>query len=303
MNRHFTIGLFISLWILFGCNRAKDSFDSSKIDFIKSRVWNLFLPDTIMSSKLPSRTYSLYKAYFNHRPIFFIKDKFYLGSYDGYKDSCSFHHDTLLITESYYKSVIGPSSYITDTLFLGKITSINNDSLEIFRIEDKLFDIFLGAPNEFKTMRFYNDSLILRKKTIFKTISLSSGLCYGSCPKQAIEIDSIGNLHYFGIANVHKKGYYKGKVNNQSLDTIGHLLSAALINRDVFKLYRIPKDAQGTELVIILNNCDTITINGDAGNFNYRLCQLCFKLKNFIETVNLEKDDMNYQFLSHKYIE
>jgi hypothetical protein len=186
---------------------------------------------------------------------------------------------------------------------MGKITNINSDSLRILRIKDKLFDVLLGKTNNNKILKFYNDSLITRKKTKFKAISISSGLCYGNCPRQAVEIDSSGNLFFWGGKYAFKDGNYKGKLNIQSLDTIEHFLSAALINRDVFKLYSTPKDAPGTEMKIILENNDTITVDGEASSFNFRLWQIYYLLSTQVRTANLEKNADIHKFLSTKYIE
>ena len=248
--------------------------------------------------------YSLLMDYFKHRSVFFFKDKFCLGSLDGYQDSCVFLHDTLLITQSYYKSSnLSSSSYVTDTLFLGKILHLDIDSLKILRIKDKLYNVLLGNTNYNKVLKFYNDFLITKKETKFKVISMSSGLCYGNCPKQAIEIDSSGNLFFCGGKYAFKDGNYKGKLNIQSLDTIEHFLSAALINRDVFKLYSTPKDAPGTEMKIILENNDTITVDGEAASFNFRLWQIYHLLSTRVKTANLEKNADIHKFLSTKYIE
>lgn len=304
MKRNFTFGLFFSILILLGCNRSKDGFDSSSVNFIKSRVWNLDLPDSIPNTPLHNHMYSLYMDYFKHRSIFFYKNKFCLGSLDGYQDSCVFLHDTLLITQSGYKSS-NPGSYlyVTDTLFLGKILHLDIDSLKILRIKDKLFNVLLGNTNFNRVLKYYNDYLITKKETKFKVISISSGYCFGSCPKQAVEIDSLGNLFFYGGGYAFKEGNFKGEINTQLLDSVKHFLSASLINRDVFKLYSTPTDAPGTEMKIILENNDTITVDGEAVSFNFRLWQIYHLLSTRVKTANLERNADIHKFLSTKYIE
>ena len=208
-----------------------------------------------------------------------------------------------MITKSYFESSVNIMNQVIDTIFIGKIIKSTKDSLEILRIKDNLFDFLLGKTNDYKTLKFYNDSLITCQETKFKTISISSGLCYGNCPMQAIEIDSSGNLFFFGIAYAFKEGNYKGKLNFQNLDTIKHLLSAAIINRESLKLYSTGIDAPGTEMKIVLENNDTVIIDGESIGSNYRLWQIFSNLTNSIKTSGMVKNTTPHKFLSTKYIE
>lgn len=51
-------------------------------------------------------------------------------------------------------------------------------------------------------------------------ISLTTGLCYGTCPVQTIEIDSSLNVKYHGMDYAKHKGYYIGKINQKDWDSI-----------------------------------------------------------------------------------
>jgi hypothetical protein len=165
-----------------------------------------------------------------------------------------------------------------------------------------MFQFLFDVPSKYRTLKFYNDSLISKNPTEFKIISLSTGSCYGTCPLQAIELDKNGNIFYLGGTYAFKQGNYKGQLNVSSVDSIKHLLTAALINKDAFKLYGVPDDAPGSEVKIILSNNDTITIDGTPNEFNYRLWQIFTLLNKSVRSENLVKDTIPHIFLSTKYI-
>lgn len=51
-------------------------------------------------------------------------------------------------------------------------------------------------------------------------VSLYTGLCYGTCPIQTVEIDSSLTVKYHGMKFANSKGYYIGKVTPAIWDSI-----------------------------------------------------------------------------------
>jgi len=244
--------------------------------------------------------YKLYTSKFKHMPIFFLDGQFHVESIDASYDTCFFHTDTLFVTMSNYKSGIGSTDFIVDTVFMGKIIQIDNDSLKIERIKDNIF--IFNNPLEYRTLKFYNDQLITKYPTEFKAISLSTGECYGSCPIQAIELYEDGRFFFFGGPYSTKQGYYSGHMKISTVDSLKHFLSAFLINKDVFRLYGKPNDAPGCEIKIIMENNDTIIIDGTPSMFNYRLWQTYTLLRRGDYSECWTKDSIPHTFLSNKYL-
>jgi hypothetical protein len=294
--------IILSLFLtIVGCGKQQQKLIYVDKDFITSKIWNLSLTDTSNYAQLDKYHYTIYRAKYKDAPLFFDKGILYFGNGNGGEDSCIFLHDTIIMTKSYYTSA-RPGIHVTDTTFMGIVTKLNKDSLVIRRIKDALFNFILGDVQKCKTAKFYNDEILMKNKTKFKVISLSCGYCYGTCPKLAIEIDSIGTLHIFGGGYAFKKGYYKGLIGKSSIDSMQQLLSAGLINRDSFKYYGIRDDSQETEMIIILQDNDTIIIDGDTWDYNYRLNQLCWRLRNSIKIDSIVKDTNEFKFLAKKYI-
>ena len=51
-------------------------------------------------------------------------------------------------------------------------------------------------------------------------ISVTTGLCYGTCPVQTVEIDSSLIVKYHGMEYAKRKGYYIGKITPKVWDSI-----------------------------------------------------------------------------------
>ncbi len=62
-------------------------------------------------------------------------------------------------------------------------------------------------------------------------------------------------------------------------------------------------DAPGTEIKIVLENSDTITIEGDALSFNYRLWQIYERLYKSTMIEDFEEDSIQFKFLSEKFLD
>ena len=299
INKYLS-GIIIFILALTSCNRSKSGLDIAQIDYIKSTVWNLDLPDSIINTKSNERESFLYKSYYKDCPLFFIDSNVYFRDINNKLGNYVFSHDTLIIYSNYIKS--GPESMrnVTDTVFKGKITQISSDILEILRIKDSLFDQSPTVVLESNTLRFYNDSLIRMKETKFNILSLTCKFEYG--PMEAIEIDSLGILHYYCSKNKYRDGFYKAKMDSIIVNTLTHLLSPALINKDGLKLFDLGEDSS-VKLKIIIENNDTLSIRGDPWLFNYRLWQIYNILRSSVRSDRLEKDSLRYEFLSNRSLE
>jgi len=67
---------------------------------------------------------------------------------------------------------------------------------------------------------------IQRNNEISK-IRLLTGTCYGRCPVQVIEIDENLTVKYIGEEDAERKGYFIGKINKKTWDSINIKLENA----------------------------------------------------------------------------
>ena len=61
---------------------------------------------------------------------------------------------------------------------------------------------------------------IEKRNNEINKISLTTGLCYGTCPIQTVEIDSSLTVKYHGMDYAKHKGYYIGKITPKVWDSI-----------------------------------------------------------------------------------
>jgi hypothetical protein len=61
---------------------------------------------------------------------------------------------------------------------------------------------------------------IEKKNNEITKISITTGLCYGTCPIQTVEIDSSLIVKYHGMEFAKRKGYYTGKIKPTDWDSI-----------------------------------------------------------------------------------
>ncbi|HRO74643.1 MAG TPA: DUF6438 domain-containing protein [Crocinitomicaceae bacterium] len=84
-------------------------------------------------------------------------------------------------------------------------------------------------------------------------IVFATGGCYGTCPIQAIDIDSTLNFNYHGVRYTRKKGFYTGVVTKGFWDTLNMKLEN--INfKELDTTYEYSVDGLSTEIFIYYNN-------------------------------------------------
>lgn len=59
-----------------------------------------------------------------------------------------------------------------------------------------------------------------KQKNEITKIYIATGLCYGYCPIQSVEIDSSLTVKYYGKNYAKKKGFYIGKITPEVWDSI-----------------------------------------------------------------------------------
>lgn len=90
-------------------------------------------------------------------------------------------------------------------------------------------------------------------KNEIKRIVFATGGCYGTCPIQAIDIDSKLTFNYHGIEYTDKKGFYKGVVTSGFWDTLNFKLES--INyKQLDTIYDRSSDDLSTEIFIYYND-------------------------------------------------
>lgn len=283
----------------YGCNRQKQGLTDSQINYLITNVWNFVWPDSIFKAHHTEREYFLSKAYFKNNPLFFLDKKVFFRCTHSELGKYYFSNDTLLIIDRYLTSGIDSMRHVADTVFIGKVTKLSTDSLVFSVIKGNPFRWPISNENYSKRLVFYNDLVLLKKKTTFKTLSLSSRFDIG--PSLAIELDGNGNLHCYRQIKGEKAYYYKGRYDITKLDSIRHLLTAALVNQESIKLFA-NGNYRGVELKVILENNDTLSVNGDYFQFNYRLLNVYRTLAKSIFSEKWEKDAKSFKFLANTYI-
>lgn len=86
-----------------------------------------------------------------------------------------------------------------------------------------------------------------------KRIVFATGGCYGTCPIQAIDIDSTLAFKYYGIEYTDKKGFYTGVVTSGFWDTLNIKLESVNY-KQLDTIYDRSADDLSTEIYIYYND-------------------------------------------------
>lgn len=128
---------------------------------------------------------------------------------------------------------------------------------------------------------------IKKRNNEINKITLLTGLCFGECPVQSIEIDSSLTLKYHGIENADRQGYYIGKITHQDWDSI-NLKFEKIGYKELDSVYEHSVDDPPTYLEIRYNNkikkvrAQSASLPDEVEKTYYWLFELCKK-------INLEK--------------
>ena len=285
--------ILILATLLSGCYQSQNEVKqpiNDTLDFITQTKWNINLND--IDSLL---VYNHSTLYFNKDYLYFSKNK--VGSFE-------FKKDTLIVKEIYYQHSKDTFIRKEKIKLIAHILQISHDSLVLEKLKGRGFYFTNKGTSKYfptiKKMSFYNDTLNFHQPRNFDKICLSSSLCYGSCPSQAIEVLSNGEYKFFGGKYSKLPGYYTGKLSSGFIDSLKILLAASIVNSE--NLSNIPPiDAPVSDIKIISEN-DTINIYGCPSDFSCRLRELYKSLMKSYKRADLTKTDEPIGFITKSHI-
>jgi hypothetical protein len=285
--------ILILITTLIGCKQHLSKNNQpiqDTISFISNTKWNIDLTGIDSLSV------------YNHSTLYFKKD--YLYFHNRKTGSYEIKNDTLIVKEIYYQHSKDTFIRKENLKLIAKILHINHDSLVLKKLKGRGFFFVYGGTYKYypnlDILRFYNDTLNFSKRTDFNKISLSSSLCYGNCPSQAIEISSNGDYKFFGGKYSKLSGHYYGKLQSGFIDTLKIWLTASIINRE--NLYNIPPiDAPVCDIKIIFDN-DSINIYGCSSDFPLRLRELYSLIMDSYVRADLRKTNKPIEFETSSHI-
>ena len=291
MTKTLTILILITTLIGFKSHQSDNNqLIHDTINFITHTKWNIDLSDIDSLSV------------YNHSTLYFIQD--YIYFHNDKIGSFEIKNDSLIVKEVYYQQTKDSLIRKENLKLIAKILHIDHDSLVIEKIKGRGFYFVYGGNYkyypQFNHLRFYNDTLNFSKRTDFNKICLSSSLCYGNCPSQAIEISSDGEYKFFGGKYSKLSGYFYGKLSIGFIDTLKMWLSASILNRDNLS-FTEAVDAPVCDMKIIFNN-DSIDIHGCPYYFPFRLRELYNLIMDSYGQADLIKTDKSIEFETKSHI-
>lgn len=97
-----------------------------------------------------------------------------------------------------------------------------------------------------------------KRKNEINKITLLTGMCFGTCPVQTIEIDSSLTIKYHGMEYAKRKGYFIGKISAECWDSI-NMKFEKIHYKELDTLYDHSVDDPPTHLIVdYLNKSKTI---------------------------------------------
>lgn len=218
-------------------------------------------------------------------------------------------YDLTFDFDSNYSLFLGPHGNFgkyelaTDTL---KVES-GSDGKFIFQIEDitdsKLVLKYIVGEETSPSFEDYfesNNRLILKKiieknDLIVKRITFSSSVCFGTCPSQALEIDSVGSINYIGGAYSEFKGAGFGHLSEEILKSIFRSVNSLDIS-EIKEYYESPwtDDASYYLKLELQNKNQPIELESYGfGETPSELALLLFKLMKINQVVSLEQTSLD----------
>lgn len=97
------------------------------------------------------------------------------------------------------------------------------------------------------------DKKVQRRQNEINRIVFATGGCPGTCPVQAIDIDSKLTVKYHGIQYTDTIGFYVGQYTNDLWDTL-NLKFESINYRHLDSMYQHSADDQSTEIYIYYND-------------------------------------------------
>lgn len=134
--------------------------------------------------------------------------------------------DTLVLIKYYNK--VNDATKKTYSKEYPYLTQINNNTLVIKPASHKATINLRGK----KEIRFIDISTTYNTPLNFENIYMSTSGCSRSCIQLKVQIDSTGNVHYYGSGDVDiPKGYFRGKMIREQLEEFKQLLKRSQIGK------------------------------------------------------------------------
>jgi hypothetical protein len=126
-------------------------------------------------------------------------------------------------------------------------------------------------------------------------ISITTGLCYGTCPVQTIEIDSSLTVKYHGMEYAKRKGYYVGKISLKNWDSINSRFEK-IKYKELDSVYDNSVDDPPIYLKIYFQN-KIKTIRAQSSSLPEEVRETCYWIIKATENLKLSKtnDTLNFE--------
>lgn len=142
-----------------------------------------------------------------------------------------------------------------------------------------------------------------KRNNEIKKITLFTGLCYGTCPIQIIEVDSSLTIKYHGEKYAEREGYYKGKITETDWNTINEKFEK-IKYKDLDTLYERSIDDPPTYIEIKYGNkvkkirAQSASLPEEVEKTYYWLIDFCNKteLEKTTDTLVFETEDLIYMY-------
>lgn len=217
----------------------------------------------------------------------------------NYTDVFLFDDKELLIVP--YSTVFDTYLIKTDSLmwrdYIFGIEMQNKDTLILIPLTEETSELpFLEAVDETNTryqVKLVNMKTRVDASIVFKSITFSSGACFGECPEMDVEILKSGDFFFKGIEHIDPIGNFKGSLSDSLLQRIMFALQTSSVKEVDNKRGMV--DDQVFSLKVILDDDSTYNIGGTV-NVQGGLHLLLYELMTLYKKVSLEKSDAGYSF-------
>ena len=189
--------ILILIFVLNNCSIPKAKTDNSKK--IKGDWITEYFEDDIFIFTFQDSTCTYISAF---------------GEYSKYK----LNGDTLIIKERLLK-IAGKIKGGGNNEYKFLIDSIDSTNMFIKPITTKTKELF-------ETYELKNFNILKLKKVKqknyqrFEKLGFYSSICYGPCPSMYLEIDSSGNIYFYGKRYTENDGLFAGKIPKSELEQI-----------------------------------------------------------------------------------
>lgn len=218
-------------------------------------------------------------------------------------------YDLTFDFDSNYSLFLGPYGNFgkyelaTDSLIVESVS----DAKFVFQIEEitdsKLVLKYISGGETNPSFEDYfesNNRLIFKKITkkndlIVNRITFSSSVCFGTCPSQAIEIDSVGSINYIGGAYSEFEGAGFGHLPEEILKSIFRSVNSLDIS-EIKEYYESPwtDDASYYLKLELQNKNQPIELESYGfGETPSELALLLFKLMKITQVVSLKHTSLD----------